>query len=498
MPVLPLTGTLTHLPNIYTIQIGAHTHLLPDGQLWRYLNHSCAPNCRIDFSTWTLVTTRTIQCQEELTFNYLTTEWDMVAPFACQCSALHCYGCVAGFKYLTPVQQVLLAPRCSPLLRRLWHAYATSSSRVPFAGQQPEVHVLIPYTTTDGRVESPSYDTAAYRAEVQSWFEALYLPWRWVPVTVAGLAPTLTTLCARAQAVPVLVCNLCDGDEVHGYPGLTVVRNLEQAGLPFTGATSTFYALTTSKVLMKERLLQYGIATPPFVRLGHSPDDMARLTTHVGYPAIIKPDVSAASVGISLRSRVQDAAAARAQFSHLVQGEQGADLLASGIFAERFVDGPEFTMLVAADQGCAQGVRAYPAVERIFHSALPPHERFLSYDRYWSCYQEEARLPDTEPFYRYALAAPQLQRPLADLAIRAFLALSGTGYARVDIRMEARTGILYVLEVNANCGLSSDEETSAGQILRLARAPIHLLIASMLEDALVRFQSAMQPQGHGQ
>ena len=155
-------------------------------------------------------------------------------------------------------------------------------------------------------------------------------------------------------------------------------------------------------------------------------------------------------------------------------------------------------MIQVADQRCAQGVRAYPAVERIFHSALPPHERFLSYNRYWSYYQEEARLPDTEPFYRYALAAPQLQGPLADLAVRAFLALSGTRYARVDIRMEARTSVLYVLEVNANCGLSSDHETSVGQILRLAKVPIYQLIASILEDALVRFQSTGQPQGHGQ
>src|SRR5215510_3557191 len=124
-PVLPLTGTLTHLPDTHTIQIGAHTHLLPDGQLWRYLNHSCAPNCRIDFSSWTLVTTRTIQGNEELTFNYLTTEWDMVAPFVCRCGTLHCYGCVAGFKYLTPAQQVLLAPQCSPILRHLWRTPMT-------------------------------------------------------------------------------------------------------------------------------------------------------------------------------------------------------------------------------------------------------------------------------------------------------------------------------------------------------------------------------------
>ena len=497
-PIFPLTGTLTHVPDTYTIQIGAHTHLLPAGQLWRYLNHSCAPNCRIDFSTWTLVTTRPIQGNEELTFNYLTTEWDMVAPFICRCDALHCYGYVAGFKYLTPAQQVLLAPQCSSTLRRLWRAHATLIPCASLAGWRPEVHVFIPYTTIDGRVESPAYDTPAYRAEVQSWFEALHLPWRWVPVTVACLAQTLATVCAPGQTAPALVYNLCDGDEIHGYPGPTVVRALEQAGIPFTGATSAFYILTTSKVLMKERLRQCEIATPPFVRLGNSPDDIARLTTHVGYPAMIKPEVSAASLGISLRSCVHDAASASAQFSRLVQGEHGTRFLASGIFAERFVDGPEFTVLVVADQRCAQGVRAYPAVERLFHSALPPYERFLSYDRYWSLYQEEVRLPDTEPFYRYALAASQLQGPLADLAVRAFLALSGTGYARVDIRMEARTGVLYVLEVNANCGLSSDEETSVGQILRLAQVPIHQLIASIVEDALVRFQNTGQPQGHGQ
>ena len=126
----------------HTIQIGAHTHLLPDGQLWRYLNHSCAPNCRIDFRTWTVVTTRAITCNEELTFNYLTTEWDMAAPFMCQCGAQYCYGCVAGFKYLTPAQQVLLAPQCSPLLRRLWRAPAPTVPCAPLAGWRPEVHVL--------------------------------------------------------------------------------------------------------------------------------------------------------------------------------------------------------------------------------------------------------------------------------------------------------------------------------------------------------------------
>jgi D-alanine-D-alanine ligase len=230
---------------------------------------------------------------------------------------------------------------------------------------------------------------------------------------------------------------------------------------------------------MKERLKAAGVATPPFVRLTGADADLQRLVEEVGFPALVKPEVSAASVGISLRSLVLDAEAAAAQFARLTQGEGGARFLASGIIAERFVDGPEYTALVAAG-------RVYPVVERVFHSALAPLERFLSFDRYWSNYQEESRLPEGEPFYRYALTPSPRQEVLAVVAQRAFSALSGTGYARVDIRVERRTDQPYVLEVNANCGLSGDTETSVGQILRLTGASMPSLLREILEDGLVR------------
>jgi hypothetical protein len=123
--VFPLTGSLTPWPDHYTLHMGTHTHLRPDGHLWRYRNHACAPTCRIDFRTWTLVTTRALQGQEELPFNSLTTAWAMAAPCVCPCGVLHCYGWVAGFKYLTPAQHVRRAPQCSPPRRGLWRAHAT-------------------------------------------------------------------------------------------------------------------------------------------------------------------------------------------------------------------------------------------------------------------------------------------------------------------------------------------------------------------------------------
>jgi D-alanine-D-alanine ligase len=167
-------------------------------------------------------------------------------------------------------------------------------------------------------------------------------------------------------------------------------------------------------------------------------------------------------------------------------GEDGPFYRNSGFFVERFIDGPEFTVLVVADRRAPRGARAYPPAQRIFHSDLPDHERFLSYDRYWSEYKEESRLSPHEPFYRYGRAPEQYAGRLAELAERAFVAVDGTGYGRVDIRLDAAEDRCYVLEVNSNCGLSGDRETSVGELLFLAGVPVHQLIAEILQDAFDR------------
>jgi len=114
--VFKINGSLVNTPDKYTIQIGEQAHILPDGQLWAFLNHSCDPNSRIDFKNWSLVTTRTILKNEELTFNYLTTEWELAAPFLCGCGAEACLGLIKGLKHLSESQQESLEPHCSPYL----------------------------------------------------------------------------------------------------------------------------------------------------------------------------------------------------------------------------------------------------------------------------------------------------------------------------------------------------------------------------------------------
>lgn len=67
---------------------------------------------------------RDIQPGEELTWNYLTTEYDMQkerAVFDCRCGSENRVGEVKGFKYLSKEQQEALLPVVSTFLRtKFW------------------------------------------------------------------------------------------------------------------------------------------------------------------------------------------------------------------------------------------------------------------------------------------------------------------------------------------------------------------------------------------
>ena len=363
-----------------------------------------------------------------------------------------------------------------------------------FEAWRPVVSVFIPYFDKDGRLESPEYDLPGFRAELNGWFAALGYEWRWVPVTLENLASVIEGLGGPLAEGRCLVMNLCDGNELDGSPGVSVVKALERAAIPFTGSASSFYEITTYKAPLKDRLIERGVPTAPFVRLRDLPGDIARLEAEVGYPAFVKPEVSAGSGGIGLTSLVHDAAAVEARVAYLLATEDAEFYRRSGIFAERFIDGPEFTVLVVGDRNAPGGARAYPPAQRLFHSALPAHERFLSYDRYWSEFKYEPRLPEGEPFYRFGKAPAHVRERLADLAVRAFLAADGTGYGRVDIRLEERTDELFVLEVNSNCGLTGDKETSVGEILLQAEIPATRLVSEILRDAYDRAASNGHPR----
>jgi len=113
--------------------------------------------------------------------------------------------------------------------------------------------------------------------------------------------------------------------------------------------------------------------------------------------------------------------------------------------------------------------------------------RILSFDRLWEIYEDESPMPGNENFYEYFLPDASLIGKLKQITLDAYCAVGGQGYGRLDIRMDSQTGNLYMLEVNAQCGLSEDEDyTSIGAILRLSGCTFTALVAEIIDDALRR------------
>lgn len=115
--ILRIKGIVVPAADRYTIQINDETHIFPDEDAGRYLNHSCDPNARIDFSEWMLLAARPIRAGDEVTFNYLTSEWDMAEPFTCGCRADRCYRHISGFRNLDRHAREELKSVISPFLQ---------------------------------------------------------------------------------------------------------------------------------------------------------------------------------------------------------------------------------------------------------------------------------------------------------------------------------------------------------------------------------------------
>ena len=171
----------------------------------------------------------------------------------------------------------------------------------------------------------------------------------------------------------------------------------------------------------------------------------------------------------------------------MFDGYRGWNLSIDGIVAEQYIAGREFTTMITGSSKFPEMCKVYKPVERVFHESLPDNEKFLSFDRLWEIYEDESPMPGQDNFYVYKEVEDTLSIAIQELSLAAYKAVSGTGYTRVDIRMDEKTQRLYILEVNAQCGLSEDEDyTSIGAILKANNTSFTEVIAEILQDAFIR------------
>lgn len=358
----------------------------------------------------------------------------------------------------------------------------------PLQNDQFFIRVLAPQLETTDENLKHYYDFDANIKEFEKAFKNLNIAYQWQYVTLANFREVIDRIAEPVNGLSPVFLNLCDGDEVNGAPGISVIRYLEEKKLVYTGARENFYYLTTSKITMKEAFDRNNIPSAPWyaiTRQDQNINDVFRIT---GSPIIVKPAISGGSMGLGIKNVVNNDPDLSALIRELYSGYHGWDFTFGGLVAEKFITGPEFTTFITGSFNRPDSLHVYQPVERVFNKRLPDHEKFLSFDRLWETYEDEKPCGNGvyEDFYNYFKPDPILIDKINRLTIDAYCAVEGTGYGRVDIRMDQETGDMYVLEVNAQCGLSEDENyTSIGAMVRLGDKSYSDMIAAVIEDALL-------------
>ena len=352
-----------------------------------------------------------------------------------------------------------------------------------------KVWVLAPLVLTKDETIDYYYDFSQSIAEYTTAFAELNLHWQWQPVTMVDYYEVIEQIVSERYnniSFPI-VLNICDGDEVNGTPGISVVKLLEERKLIYTGSEEFFYHITTSKIAMKKCFDKARVQTPAWEAIKSEKQNIKGIFDRLGTPIILKPAVSGGSMGVGTKNVVYNEADLSSLIKQMFEGYRGWNLVTDGLIAESFVPGPEYTSFLVGDYNNPATTFIYEPVERIFHKSLPEDEKFLSFDRLWEIYEEENAMPNDENFYEYATLDRAVSDEVKNLSWRAFVSVKGTGYARIDIRKDKRTGKLYVLEVNAQCGISEDENfTSIGAILKVSGKSFPEMILEIINNAVER------------
>jgi D-alanine-D-alanine ligase len=243
--------------------------------------------------------------------------------------------------------------------------------------------------------------------------------------------------------------NLCDGTPDDALSGIGLVQIMEKLGVAFTGANSDFF--DPSRQEMKAYAKKSNVPIPSWVMVDRV-EDVERVSKRLRFPILVKPPHGYASVGIRRESRCENIEQLRTQTGREIE-EFGRALL------EEFIEGREFTCLIAENPDDANNPITFKPVEFIF----PPGESFKHYNMKWVEYEKMSVAP---------VDNAHIEKVLRENTTRLFKAMNGNGYARCDYRMDA-DGTIYMLEINPNCGIFYSPEEPGSADFSLIHDPVY-------------------------
>ncbi|HEY4306206.1 MAG TPA: hypothetical protein VGM82_17165 [Gemmatimonadaceae bacterium] len=230
-----------------------------------------------------------------------------------------------------------------------------------------------------------------------------------------------------------LAFNMCEGIDGIATLESAVISVLELFKIPFTGASSYTAAVCLRKHVINALLEKQGLPIPRFacIRRGDP-------LVSVGFPAIVKPAAEDASLGVEQKSVVRNTRQLAERVNAMLEGWDE-------ILVQRFVDGREVNVGILGDA-------VLPIAEIDFGKMPRGRWNIVTYQSKWVPGSVDdiggaPRCPAKLP----AKVANEVRR----VALRAWKLVGGSGYGRVDMRIDAN-GQPWILEVNANPDIAPD------------------------------------------
>ena len=268
---------------------------------------------------------------------------------------------------------------------------------------------------------------------------------------------------AEAQAV----FNLCEGLGGRSEGEVLAARAVEELGLPMTGSSSAVLAQARRKDQVNALLSKRGLPVPPWAAWadgdgsGETPETLSARWS--AFPAIVKPAAEDGSVGIDQGSVVRDAEALALRLDRM----KGVGPL----LVQAFVGTREINAAIV-------GREVLPLSEIVFDGLPRGHHPIVGYEAKWAPGSPEDL--GTQPVCPAPVPGAVASR-IRLMALKAWKAVGGKGYGRVDFRLSP-PDTLFLLEVNPNPDLSP----SAG-LARAAEAEgmhYQILVGKILQEAL--------------
>lgn len=239
--------------------------------------------------------------------------------------------------------------------------------------------------------------------------------------------------------------NLCEGYLEWKVPSIDVIHSLELLNLPYTGPSALLY--DPPKPLMKYVAYCAGVKTPDYYEINDL-NDLNAVSGKLSFPLFVKPAHAGDSLGVDEHSLVNNQKDLEAKVKSLLKDEYYE------ILVEEYVEGREFTVMVAANAEPKNTCTVFKPIEYIF----PGDRKFKTYALKTSELHTDANVPCNDA---------KLEKDLRAAAEKIFNGFSGVGYSRMDFRVNDKKEI-YFLEINFTCSVFYEDgyEGSADYILR--------------------------------